>query len=238
MDDLTRIFGDLTRSVPDGPLDEADFTFDRQVLPVLPPKMTAGRVVFSKAYRDYNNWYRTDMLTLFVEPFVARELGLFLLSCAFHEPAFVTLELPSTSHIRQLVYRSPLRGRAEAPMGLREIPATFRYFPGRVSKHPWLDLHSVHALPLLALSNLDECVITDQQREARDTVFVESTSAGTVRLAELLLNAGCSSNTVREFDLEGEAGFRGVAPLSAELRIALPGSDVWIAHPDRTLADV
>ena len=60
----------------------------------------------------------------------------------------------------------------------------------------------------------EECVINDQQREARDTVFVESSSAGTVRLAELLLNAGCSWNTVRKFELEGEAGFRGVAPLA------------------------
>jgi hypothetical protein len=43
------------------------------------------------------------------------------------------------------------------------------------------------------------------------------------------LNAGCSWNTVRAFDLEGEAGFSGVTSLSAELRIALPGSDLWIA---------
>jgi hypothetical protein len=140
-------------------------------------------------------------------------------------PEFVTLELPPISHIRHLIYRSPLHGLAEAPVGLRETPATFRYFPGHVSKHPRLDVSNVHALPLLALTNLDECVINDQQRQARDTVFVESSSAGTVRLAELLLNAGCSWNTVREFELEGEAGFRGVAALSAELRIALPGSD-------------
>lgn len=111
-------------------------------------------------------------------------------------------------------------------------------FPGHVSKHPWLDVRDVHALPLLALTNLEEFVITDQQREARDTVFLDSSTAGTVRLAELLLNAGCSWNTVREFQLEGEAGFRGVAPLSAELRIALPGSDLWIAHPDQALTDV
>ena len=68
----------------------------------------------------------------------------------------------------------------------------------------------------------------------RDTVFVESSSEGTVRLAELLLNAGCSWNRVREFELEGDAGFRGVAPLSAELRIALPGSLLWNAHLDPT----
>lgn len=67
---------------------------------------------------------------------------------------------------------------------------------------------------------------------AQFSLFIESSAAGTIRLAELLLNAGCSWNTVREFELEGDAGFRGVAPLSAELRIVLPGSNVWLAHPD------
>jgi hypothetical protein len=58
--------------------------FDRSVLPIPPSKMAAGRIVFGKAYHDYDNWYRADMLTLFVKRSVARELGLFLLSCAFH----------------------------------------------------------------------------------------------------------------------------------------------------------
>ncbi len=230
-DDLTRIFGDLTRSLPDA-VDEADFLFERHVLPVPATKMVTTRVVFRKSYHDYNQCYRADSLTLFLHPSAARELGVFLLSCAFHQPDFVTLELPADSHIRNLIYRSPLHGLTETPVGLREVPSTFRYFPGHVSKHPWLEVRDVHALPLLALTNLEEFVITDQQRHARDTVFLESSTAGTVRLAELLLNAGCSWNTVREFQLEGEAGFRGVAPLSAELRIALPGSDLWIAHPD------
>jgi hypothetical protein len=30
-----------------------------------------------------------------------------------------------------------------------------------------------------------------------------------------------------EYELEGEAGFRGVAPLSAELKVWLPGSCGW-----------
>jgi hypothetical protein len=30
------------------------------------------------------------------------------------------------------------------------------------------------------------------------------------------------------YQLEGEAGYRGVAPLSAEMQIFLPGSDGWI----------
>jgi hypothetical protein len=62
----------------------------------------------------------------------------------------------------------------------------------------------------------------------RDTVRVWASSPGILRLAELLLNAGCSWNQVREYALEGDAGYRGVAPMSAELRIFLPGGDGWI----------
>jgi hypothetical protein len=51
------------------------------------------------------------------------------------------------------------------------------------------------------------------------------------RFAELLLNAGCSWNEVRDYALEGDAGYRGVGPMSTELRIFLPGSDGWI-YPD------
>jgi hypothetical protein len=57
-------------------------------------------------------------------------------------------------------------------------------------------------------------------------------SQGMFRLAELLLNAGCSWNEVREYALEGDAGYRGVGPMSAELRIFLPGSHGWIYRDD------
>jgi hypothetical protein len=62
---------------------------------------------------------------------------------------------------------------------------------------------------------------------AGTTIWIEKFSRGEFRFAELLLNAGCSWNTVREYSLEGDAGYRGVAPMSAELRIFLPGSHAW-----------
>ena len=232
MDDLARIFGELARSVPDGPAGDADFIFDRGVLPIPPRDLLTERIVLSKSHHDYNGWYRADLLLLFVEPHASRELAVFLLACAFHEPESVALELPAVSDIRRLIYRSRVRG--SAPVGLRQTPTTFRYFPTRVCKHPWTGEADLNELPLLALSNLDETPASSQQWDTRDTVFVESSCAGTVRLAELLLNAGCSWNTTREFELEGDAGFRGVAPLSAELRVVLPGSDAWVAHPDPT----
>jgi hypothetical protein len=53
------------------------------------------------------------------------------------------------------------------------------------------------------------------------------TDAGSVRLAELLLNAGQPSNPEAEYVLEGDGGYRGVGYLSAEASIWLPGSAAW-----------
>ncbi|HKQ71399.1 MAG TPA: hypothetical protein VJT73_18775 [Polyangiaceae bacterium] len=232
MVELEQFFADLARAVPDGPADEVEFLFERGNLPVLPLEFSSQRVHFRKIGRDYNGWYRVDHLALFVDERSCRALGLFLLACAFHDPEQCEIHVGSDwSEIRKIVYRArwPVD---DPPVGLVQRPATFRYFPAVTEKHPWLHESDVSNLPLLALSNESETVLTDEEWRQRDTVFIESTTVGTVRLAELLLNASCSWNKVREYELEGDAGFRGVAPMSAELRLLLPGSDHWAAHPE------
>ena len=107
-------------------------------------------------------------------------------------------------------------------------PFALRYFPKETEKHPWMYDCCTHYLPLLALSNVDDSVgQADEEWRGRDAVWIWASAPGTLRLAELLLNAGCSWNSVRDYALEGDAGYRSVAPMSAELRIFLPGSDGW-----------
>ena len=87
--------------------------------------------------------------------------------------------------------------------------------------------HDARDLPVFALSNAEESIGTNEEDWAnRDTIWM-APSGGTFRFAELLLNAGCSWNPVREYSLEGDAGYRGVGPMSAELTILLPGSHGW-----------
>lgn len=234
MDDLGNLFGDLARAVPDGPPGEPDFVFTRQNLPLPPPRFGTDRVFITKTHHDYNGWCRVDSLLVFVDSQVARELGLFLLACVFHDSERTWLELPAGSDVRWLTYESRLR-RDDPPPGLSQEALVFRYYPNETKKHPWLSETDVSSLPLLALSLLDEIPVSEADWQRRDCVLVESSAVGTVRLAELLLNAGCSWNRVREYQLEGDAGFRGVAPMSAELRIFLPGSAGWGAHPNPTL---
>ena len=112
----------------------------------------------------------------------------------------------------------------------------FGYRRGLEQKFPWGYDRCTCQLPLLALSNEEDCVGQgDHEWNARDTIWIESEHPGTFRLAELLLNAGSPSNEVFEYSLEGEAGNRGVAPRSTELRIFLPGADFWIDPADPSI---
>ena len=216
--------------VPDGPPGFPDFVFHAGVLPVPPAALSSDRIVIRKTTHDYNSWYRADALWMSLSPRKCRELGVFLLSCAFHGPVedtTLTIGHPD-SDIRRIIIPAGKLTLADLPVGLSMAPFALLYFPTETEMHPWMHDCCAHDLPLLALSNADNCIVTDEQWRGRDTIWISASSPGTIRLAELLLDAGCSWNKVRDYALEGAAGCRGVAPMSAELRIFLPGSDGWI----------
>jgi len=138
------------------------------------------------------------------------------------EQVEVRLDHP-VSNIRRLVVR--VDAPNEKASGYQTHPLRHNYSPREVSRHPWTPLtDSPHELPAFLLSNESERVgVSDADWKARDTVFGFGNDRSNVRFAELLLNASQPSSSVHEFALEGEAGFRGVAPLSAEVRLWLPG---------------
>lgn len=83
------------------------------------------------------------------------------------------------------------------------------------------------------LSNEDDCVgAREEDWRGRDTIWLAPDS-GTFRFAKLLLNAGCSWNPVREYEFEGDAGFRSVGPMSAEMKFFLQGSVFGSSIPTR-----
>jgi hypothetical protein len=106
------------------------------------------------------------------------------------------------------------------------VPFALRYYPSETSTHPWMDFCNTSNLPVFGLSNAEDSWATEEQWAKRDTVWMQM-SSGMFRFAELLLNAGCSWNEVRDYALEGDAGYRCVGPMSTELMIFLPGSDGW-----------
>ena len=51
--------------------------------------------------------------------------------------------------------------------------------------------------------------------------------AATVAMAQMMLDAAVSPYPRREFQLEGPAGNDVLEPLSADVRIVLPGGELW-----------
>jgi hypothetical protein len=227
---LNRAFGEFAARVPDGPPGYPHVIFHAGTLPVPPASLTTDRLLFRKLHHNYNGWYRADALWLYLTPEKCRELGIFLLATCFHGPTKQTtlsITHPSSA-IRRIVIPATELNLEDPPTGLSMVPFALRYYPEETKKHPWMYESDTRELPVFALSNANDMVgPTDEDWSRRDTVWLD-TSSGTMRFAELLLNAGCSWNEVREYALEGDAGYRGVGPMSAEMRIFLPGSDGWI----------
>lgn len=230
---LNQAFGELAAGVPDGPPGYPHFIFHAGTLPAPPASLTTDRLLFRKLHSDYNGWYRADALWLYLTPKKCRELGVFLLAACFHGPTKeTTLSITHPdSAIRRIVIPASGLSLEDPPVGLSLVPFALHYYPAETNKHPWMYENNARELPVFALSNANDCVVTDEDWSGRDTIWMGS-PLGTMRFAELLLNAGCSWNEVREYALEGDAGYRGVGPMSAELRIFLPGGDGWI-FPDK-----
>jgi hypothetical protein len=227
--DLRQAFGEIASAIPSDPTRDESFLFHAGVLPVPQGLLSTDRVVVCKEVHEYNSWYRTDLLRMFVSPPTARELGVFILSCLFHGPTeTVMLELKNpASEIRWIIVPSVNRSLDSPHLGLTVVPHVYRYFPESMRRYPWSHRQDVDDFPLLALSDRDESAATDEEWRARNSIFLRSSMKGAVLLAELFLNAGCAAPEDREYWLEGEAGNRGVAPTSAELCLALPGSFPW-----------
>lgn len=105
-------------------------------------------------------------------------------------------------------------------------PWRLNYSPSEVAKHPWVPgPMNPDDLPGFFLTNsaVDGAIDWDKS----DTVWGFGSDIGCARFVQLMLDLGRTGSVTREVELEGEGGFRGVAPLSCEARFWLPGSFGW-----------
>ncbi|HEX6684015.1 MAG TPA: hypothetical protein VF062_14520 [Candidatus Limnocylindrales bacterium] len=219
MDDLKRLGGRLGDLLAAATLDgDGDaFRFDTSSAPVLPPAATSDRVVITRSHHTYNGCWRADSLHLYATKQTLRALGVLALASLFGRTTVLALTHPA-SHIRTL--------RINTPPG----PAWYDYRPRRRMKYPLAgDEVDPHDLPAVHLT-AQPSPFTDAEWAARDTIVGFGTAQGVARFGQLLLDAGHPDGELDEYHLEGEAGNRGVAPLSAELNLWLPGSIAW--EPD------
>ena len=240
--DLERVFGALADIVPEaddnepvGPDyneeddddDDLIIVFSADNLPRAPAQLKTDDLAASWGLHSYGST-PFEMVDFTAPKRTFRLLGLLILSKVFHDgPEAVTLDLgyggPGTpGPIRRLVL--DYRYDASERFGYSSKPDRFRYMPGRDDKHPWLgSTIQPRDMPIAYLTGSDweESRLSDG--EARETAVGFGGDEGNVLFAELLLNASMPWNERDEYALEGECGFRGVGPGSAEIRLFLPG---------------
>lgn len=146
-------------------------------------------------------------------------------ACAFHEtPDGVELELTHPrSKIRRLVVDSSWKSAHPSP-GLIARPHRLGYYPAPPTLHPWDNVSlTPWDMPFLALTNEDDYIATHEHIQSRDIAVGFGRFEPACLFGELMLNAGLPESETNEIVLEGERGYRGVAPGSAEITIWLPG---------------
>ncbi|MGA8117362.1 MAG: hypothetical protein WCA46_27315 [Actinocatenispora sp.] len=227
MDDVQRLSGEVVERLAAVAPDERPFRFDAASVPMLPPSASTGSIVITRGQHEYNSCWRADSLHLYATGTILRGLGVLVLASLFAEPDSGTdlaLTHPAST-IRTLRIRAP-RQRGW-PLAL--APLSYTYSCQQPGRHPWYgDGVDPRDLPAVYLTDHRELGgVTDAEWQARDTVVGFGTQHGVGRFGQFLLDIGAPDATGDEYHLEGEAGYRGVAPMSAELNVWLPGSFGW-----------
>ena len=220
--------------VPEPSADEG-VLFTPDLLPEIPRELEAPDLAAREGIHYYGRDFSLPLIEILGSKPAMRGLGVLLLSHVFRGPCDPTRVFIATideggrplPEIRVDV--SDLRPDGELPPSGLQLRATaFRYWPYQREKHPWWREPGgtePRSLPQVNLG--DENGDGPLRPDNAAIVYGFGSLEGTVRLAELLLDISCEENARNEFDLEGEPGFRGVGPASAELRLCLPGNDIY-----------
>lgn len=227
-DDLIQFTSAIAAQLPQTEADET-FVFREETLSPLPAQLTTSDLVIKKHKHVYNGSYSRDLLNFSASKKAYEALGISIIGILLNQQTDqVDLQLnhPETdiSLIRIQSYIIDLA--QEYIFGLKLKPFAFAYIPeDSVSAKPWLHeaIPDVNDYPHFELTANDGCPVTPDQWATRDTVNGFGSPQGAARFAQLLLDISRPASATLEIMLEGEGGFRGVAPLSAEVRLWLPG---------------
>ena len=204
---------------------ETDFSLDS--FPVIETAVETRGIILKKRFHDYGA-HRLDCLQWFAHKKTYQNLACYILSALFHQKTCKIMCANEESEIKNIVIDAEYVWNIQDTSGAQVKLSEYSYWPDEIS--PRLNLNQnlpAYCYPSFGLSNLDDCVVTDEQRQSRDTVYGFGTLQGILNFVEALLHLSRPSNEINEYALEAEGGFRGVAPLSAEAKLWLPGSVGW-----------
>jgi hypothetical protein len=232
--DLDPLYGAIVDAFPSEAISSGAYTdFTAHTLPAAPKTLKTDRLIVKKSRHGYGGSYRVDLVQMYASQRTFRLLGVWMLSVVFH-PNIRRSQLALThngSDIVRIICKSCSGNPWEQGIfGFSSLPSQFRYMRSPLSRHPFAESRpEVADLPLVALTNAIDMIVTEDDYQNRDTIIGFGTSRGTVRFAALLMDLGDPENSGQEVDLECECGFRGVTSGSAEVHLVTPPTERWVA---------
>lgn len=190
--------------------EEKSFVFSTESIPLPPDKLSSRSIVAKRGGHGYGH---ADFAVVHIQASLEtyRRLGILLLATVFHATGIELAFTHEGSEIKSLVLEKPwIMSR---PSHYETRPDRFTYWPSERDRHPWTDADP-EDMPRLNFAE-------------GGGIADSSSDRGRVLLGGLLLDAGRAEAKLDEYHLEGECGFRGAGPGSAEVSLWLPGSDGW-----------
>jgi hypothetical protein len=207
--DLAEFYQGLV--LPSSPEKDEPFVFCAENLQPPPAKMTCDSLIVERGLHGYGHAL-ASVVHVHAPREIYRQLGVLLLATVFHRDLDVEIELTHEhAVVKKLVVERPwIMSR---PSKYETRPHSFTYWPDARVNFDEDDARNGGASP--------NCVVSPT------TVFDSSCDRGRVLLGGLLLDIGREGTDKLEYHLEGELGYRGAGPGSAEVSFWLPGSDAW-----------
>ncbi len=223
--DIENIYSEILDHLPseDG---MEEVLISKGVLPVPKDIISTDLIAISKGIHEYG-CLNVDQLAFHANKRTYRGLGLLIFSVMFSNKSELTLNIThQKSSIKTIKIKFDKPKLKNVLPGFTSKPFAFSYWPSEIEKHPWL--HSGHHetdLPYFLFTNKDDFCATQEDRNKRDIIEGFGSDIGCSLFAELLLNIGRNEEKKERIVLECDAGYRGVAPASAEIQL-------WIAEND------
>ncbi len=179
--------------------------------------------------------YRLDQLVFIAKGHLLRRLAVVMAAALIHDnkrDPLIKIDLTNPeSDIKALFIdaRFMKSFRLEAFEGSRQFERLCWGYR-EANRHPWRNgtlPDNLYHLPHFALTDQADGGDFVMNYDGRHFVIIGGWLESFDRLINLLLNISDDRSEEKEFVLEAEPGFRGVAPASAEASFGLPGSIWW-----------
>lgn len=224
--DLEALFGDVAKRLPETEDAAPGYVvFNETSFSAPPEHLSTDRLTLRWGYCFQDGWSPIDNVSFEADQATYRNLGLLIFATVFNpQPRRTVIEFAhQQGNIRKLVLE-PVWDPGSEIDGLVMRPLQFKYYPELPTLHPWANTTLGRwDMPRLYLINDKDFVANHEHVQSRDVAVGFGNVEATSLFAELLLNVSLPQFDEKEVALEGERGFGGVAPGSAEITLWLPG---------------